>query len=31
LEVGFPLVLDHMFDHLSKGVGFAVDSLKFPV
>ena len=31
LEVGFPLVLNHMFHHLSKGVGFAVDSLKFPV
>ena len=30
-EVGFPLVLDHFFNHLSKGVGFGVDSLEFSV
>lgn len=30
-EVGFPLVLDHFFHHLSKGVGFGVDSLEFSV
>jgi len=31
LEVGFPLVLDDFFHHLSKGVGFGVDSLEFSV
>jgi len=30
-EVGFPLVLDHFFHHLSKGVGFGVDSLEFSI
>jgi hypothetical protein len=30
-EVGFPLVLDDFFHHLSKGVGFGVDSLEFSV
>ena len=31
LEVGFPLVLDHLLDHLSKGVGSGVDPLEFSV
>ena len=31
LEVGFPLVLDHLLDHFSKGVGSGVDPLEFSV
>ena len=30
-EVGFPLILNHMFHHLPEGVGSGVDSLEFPV
>jgi hypothetical protein len=30
-EVGFPLVLDHFLHHLSKRVGFGLDSLEFSV
>ena len=31
LEVCFPLVLDHLLDHFSKGVSSGVDPLKFSV
>ena len=31
LEVGFPLVLDHLLDHFSKGVGSGMDPLEFSV
>jgi len=31
LEVGFPLVLDHMFHHLPEGFGFGLDLLEFSV